>query len=111
MKTRILTSLFLLISFFALAQNTTLPKSVQKDIAVLQKADIGLSDIQLQRITLVLTQENDMIDKNKEAAKGNPEVLKERLKLLHENKIRNIKGAMTPLQVQKFDELKLADKL
>jgi hypothetical protein len=42
---------------------------------------------------------------------GNKAQQETRLKLHHDNKIRNIKGVMSAAQAEKFDALKLGDKL
>jgi hypothetical protein len=42
---------------------------------------------------------------------GNKSALEQRLAEVHEHMINNIKGAMNPQQVEKFDVLKLSDKL
>lgn len=84
---------------------------VKNELAVLQKADLNLSDVQVVRITTVLTASEQLYMENMKLLEGNKAVLQTRLKELKANKISNVRGAMTDQQVVKFDALKLEEKL
>ncbi|HNB82110.1 MAG TPA: hypothetical protein PLP14_08445 [Chitinophagaceae bacterium] len=109
--------IFLLLAFF-LSLNSTLlaqkdqelPAQVQKELNILKKADLNLSEIQLSRIAMVLKSYDDMTQKTLKTLDGNKSVIETRLKEIRQNKINNIKGAFTPQQVEKFDALKLESK-
>jgi hypothetical protein len=104
----IVSILILLVSFSASAQTgNQLSANVQKDLAILNNADLNLSSEQLNRLTLVLKAEDDMIAMNEKAAQGDKAVLELRMKEIKAHKLNNILGAMTPQQVQKFMALKL----
>ena len=112
---KIISSLFvvLLLSTSVFAQNTELKPSpkVQKDIEILKKTELGLTEIQVQRITYLLIGEESNFKRVEKAFEGNKSQLELYSKELFENKISNIKGAMSAPQAEKFDQLKLADKL
>ena len=112
MKQISITLIALLISvstLFAQTQNQP-SKQVLSEIQVLTKADLNLSDIQISRITSVLTAQEQLLARNAEALKGNKSVVDQRMKELKANKISNIKGALTPQQLEKFNALKLEEK-
>ncbi len=103
----------LFISTQTFAQNADLKPSpkVQKEIEILKKADLGLTDIQIHRITYVLIGEESNYKRVEKAFEGNKTQLEIYSKELFQNKISNIKGSMTPPQAEKFDQMKLEDKL
>lgn len=86
-------------------------EKVKGELAVLQKADLNLSDMQVYRITAVLMASDQLYKENVKLLEGNKAVLETRLKELKANKISNVRGAMTDQQVTKFDALKLEEKL
>jgi|688.fasta_scaffold1697672_1 hypothetical protein len=103
---------FLFLGNVVFAQATNTPSAtVKKQIEVLKNADLNLTDVQLGRITTVLMGEEQNSVKVLKAVEGNKSLLEMRLKEIKDHKISNIKGAMSPQQVEKFDALKLADKL
>lgn len=103
---------FLLLAFVANAQikGAEPSENVKKQISILKKADLGLTDIQISRITTVLMGEEANYLRTEKALEGNKAQLEMRMKDLHANKINNIKGAMNEAQAEKFEALKLADK-
>lgn len=114
MKKIVLTSAVLFTTLMTFAQGSQasdLPEAVKKQVAVLKSSDLKLSEVQLARITTVLVAENDKVEKSKKMLEANNQQLNERLKLLKEIMIQNVKGGMTPLQAEKFDAEKLGDKL
>lgn len=86
-------------------------ENVKKELAVLQKADLNLSETQVYRITAVLMAQEQLYKENVKLLEGNKAVLETRLKELKANKISNVRGAMTDQQAAKFDALKLEEKL
>ncbi|HMN32712.1 MAG TPA: hypothetical protein PKA54_05010 [Chitinophagaceae bacterium] len=114
MKKRLISFIAILfISTQSFAQNADLKPSlkVQKEIEVLKKADLGLTEIQLHRITYVLIGEESNYKRIEKAFEGNKTQLEIYSNELFQNKINNIKGTMTPPQAEKFDQMKLVDKL
>jgi len=110
MKKSIVILVLLLVTVVSFAQNNTMSQRVKKQIDLLKKADLNLSDIQLSRITTVLINEDANYQKIIISLEGNKSILEARKA---ENKIytiNNIKGAMTPQQIEKFDAIKLAEK-
>lgn len=106
-------SLFLVLSISVLsfAQQKELSNRVKKQIEILKNPSLGLNDVQLSRITLVLINEDQILEKNLKAVSGNKSQMELRTKELHNNLINNVKGGMTTLQAETFDKLKLGDKL
>jgi hypothetical protein len=84
-----------------------LSKRVQKELAILNNADLNLSSEQLHRLTLVLKAEDDILAMNEKAAQGDKAVLELRIKEIKAHKLNNVLGAMTPKQAEKFMALKL----
>ncbi len=111
MKNLLTTLAFLFIGNILLAQTVIPSAAVKKQIDILKSADLNLTDVQLGRITTVLIGEEQNSIKVLKAVEGNKSLLEMRLKEIKEHKVSNIKGAMSPQQVEKFDVLKLADKL
>lgn len=113
MKKVLFTLSLILTSYLMFAQTSNMPISpaVKNQVEVLKKSDLKLSDAQLSRITTVLIAENDKVEKSKQMLEANAPQLQKRLELLKNIMITNIKGGMTPLQIQKFDAAKLGDKL
>lgn len=111
MKKIIIVAIFVLSANMLMAQSKEPSKYVKHQIEVLTKADLGLNEVQLGRITYILIGEEANLERNKKALEGNKSALEQRLAEVHEHLINNIKGAMNPQQVEKFDVLKLADKL
>lgn len=108
----LITILFLVFACnLANAQKDKISENVKKQIELLKKADLNLSDIQLTRITHVLVSDEQIIMKNKKSFESNKPLLESKLAEIKLYRINNIKGAMTPQQAEKFDALKLADKL
>lgn len=97
--------------FNAQAQQNELPANVKKQIDVLKKADLNLTDVQLSRITTVLVGKDLGYQKMLKALEGNKSLLQTRTAEYKADLQSNIKGAMTPQQAEKFDALKLGDKL
>ena len=94
------------------AQTTPQPSaSVKKDVEVLNASGLNLTDRQVSRITIVLMGQEDIATRNIKALEGNKSVLQTRLSEIKVHKINNIKGALTEQQVEKFNSLKLEDKL
>lgn len=102
---------FISLTSLAFAQNQAPSEKVKTQIAILKNANLNLSEVQLSRITTVLIGEEQNAARAIKAVEGNKALLEKRMQALKDNQINNIKGAMTPQQVQKFEELKLADKL
>lgn len=102
---------FITLSNLSIAQVQEPSSKVKAQIAVLKHAELNLSDVQLSRITTVLIGEEQNAERSIKSIEGNKSLLEKRLQALKENQINNIKGAMTPQQVKKFEDLKLADKL
>jgi len=111
MKKSIVTIVLILISIVSFSQNKTMSQHVKKQIEVLKKADLNLTDLQLSRITIVLINEDANLQKNIKSLEGNKSILETRIAEIKINTINNIKGAMTPQQIEKFDAFKLAEKL
>jgi hypothetical protein len=103
---------FLMFSLVAGAQikGSEPSENVKKQVTILKKADLGLTDIQISRITTVLMGEEANQLRAEKALEGNKAQLELRMKDMHVNKINNIKGAMSEAQAEKFDALKIADK-
>ena len=110
MKKSIVTIVLILISIVSFSQNKTMSQRVKKQIEILKKADLNLTDIQLSRITIVLTNEDSNYQKIIKAFEGNKSVLEAKTAEIKLYTINNIKGAMTPQQIEKFDAIKLAEK-
>ena len=109
-KILLITSIFLC-SIHMIAQTSNqVSVQVAKEIEILKKSDLNLSDIQLSRITTVLIGEEQILKRNNHALEGNKSASSQRALELKNSKIRNIKGAMTEQQAEKFDALKLAEK-
>lgn len=106
-----LSILFSSLFMFSQGSQQVVPETVKNQVAILKASDLKLTDVQLSRITTVLIAENDKLERSKKAVGINNQQLQERMKLHKEVMIKNIKGAMTPLQVEKFDIGKLGDKL
>lgn len=103
----------MLISTLGFSQAQTevkMSERVTKEIAVLQKADLNLSDIQLSRITMVLNSLDANYDKTMKTFEGNKSVQKLRLDEIQAQKLNNIKGVLTPAQLEKFNALQLEKK-
>ncbi len=112
MRKMIVFALVILCSLQMKAQQGNQPSSqVKKEIEVLKNADLNLSDLQISRITQVLIGEEQILNKNLHVMEGNKSLISQRTKELKTNKVINIKGALTEQQSQKFDALKLGDKL
>jgi hypothetical protein len=103
---------FCCIAFVASAQvNGALPsEKVKKEIAILKNADLGLTDVQISRLTVVLMGEESNYLRMEKALEGNKAQMELRMKDLHVNKISNIKGTMNEAQAEKFDSKKLSEK-
>lgn len=102
---------FILIAFSTSAQVSSVPSAeVKNQVEILKNADLGLTDVQLSRVTSVLMGEENNMIRTKKALEGNKSQLDIRMKEFKANKINNIKGTMSPQQAEKFDALKLADK-
>lgn len=101
-------------TFFAVtvfAQDTkTISPEIQTQIEILKKSTLQLTDIQISRITTVLVGEELNYQRVLKTLNGNKAQIDSHLKELKEHKIQNIKGAMTPLQKEIFDSLKLESK-
>ena len=110
MKKSIVTIVLILISFVSFSQNKTMSQRVKKQIEVLKKADLNLTDIQLSRITIVLINDDENYQKMIKSFDGNKSLIEARIAELKIYTINNIKGAMTPQQIEKFDAIKLAEK-
>lgn len=107
--------LFLLIATtqFSKAQTQNAPavtEQVKKELAILQKADLNLTDRQISRITAVLMSQEQIEARNLKALEGNKSAIEQRLKDIKANKINNLKGALTEQQIEKFNALKLEEK-
>jgi hypothetical protein len=102
---------FISLATLANAQENVPSAKVKSQIAVLKHPELDLTDVQLSRITLVLMGEEQNAARAIKSVEGNKSLLEKRLQALKESQINNVKGAMTPQQVKKFEELKLADKL
>lgn len=103
----------MLVSTLSFSQTNTevkMPERVTKEIAVLQKADLNLSDMQLSRITMVLNSLDANYIKIEKTLEGNKSVQKLRLDEIQAQKVNNIKGVLTPSQLEKFNALKLESK-
>lgn len=94
------------------AQSGQTPSAkVKQQLEVLRKADLNLSEVQLGRIQAVLIGEEANAARMLKALEGNKSLQEKRLQEMKQNQINNVKGAMSPQQADKFDALKLADKL
>lgn len=104
---------FVCVAFLSHAQQMgAVPsENVKKQVSILKNADLGLTEIQISRITTVLMGEESNQLRVEKALEGNKAQLELRMKDLRANKISNIKGTMNEAQAEKFDLLKLADKL
>jgi hypothetical protein len=106
MKKIIFLSFLLCASVFISQAQTQQPSAkVKQEVELIRKADLGLTDVQISRLTTVLMGEEKNLEMSNKAQQET------RLKLHHDNKIRNIKGVMSAAQAEKFDALKLGDKL
>jgi hypothetical protein len=92
------------------AQNNTPSETIKKEISILKSSDLNLSEVQLSRITTVLMGIEQNSLRTLKAAEGNKSLLEIRMKEVKEQKLNNVKGAMSAQQAQRFDALKLADK-
>ena len=108
---------FLLIALFFVVNTTQaqvdkkqLSANVVREIALLKKADLNLTEVQLSRITLLLNSFDEMSDKTMKTLEGNKAAQKSRLDEIKKSKINNVRGAMTPQQVEKFDALQLENQ-
>lgn len=100
----------MLVSTLGYSQTNTevkMSERVTKEIAVLQKADLNLSDMQLSRITIVLNSLDENYTKTMKTFEGNKSVQSQRLAEIQVQKVNNIKGVLTPSQLEKFNALKL----
>lgn len=97
------------VSVFAQSSNVVSPE-IKAQIEILKKSTLQLTDIQISRITTVLVGEEQNYQRVLKSLNGNKSQLEIHLKELKEHKIQNIKGAMTPLQKEIFDNLKLESK-
>jgi hypothetical protein len=111
MKKSIVILVLILISVVSFSQQNAISKNVKKQIEILKKADLNLTELQLSRIAVVLSNEDAILQKNIKSFEGNKSILETRIAEIKANRINNIKGAMTPQQVEKFDAIKLAEKL
>jgi hypothetical protein len=111
MKKNIIIIILILISFVSFSQNNAITKRVKKQIEIIKKADLNLTELQLSRITMVLSNEDANLQKNINSFEGNKIALEVRIAEMNTNSMNNIKGAMTPQQIEKFDAIKLAEKL
>ncbi len=111
MKNILLILGFLACVFTVQAQQNELSNNVKKQLEVLKKADLNLSDVQLSRITTVLVGKDASFQKMLKALEGNKSLLQTRTAEYKADIQSNIKGAMSPQQAEKFDALKLGDKL
>ena len=95
------------------AQGTETPisENVKKQVEVLKSADLNLTPVQLNRATIVLVAEENKMERTKKMVEAGSPAYVERMKIMKEIMVKNIKGVMTPLQIEKFDAAKLADKL
>lgn len=113
MKYKLIISLFfILFSTISFAQNADNKPSeqVKSEMNILKNADLGLSDIQITRITYVLMGEESNMKRIEKTLEGNKTQLEKYQNEHRANKINNIKGAMSPQQAEKFDALKLESK-
>jgi len=111
MKTITYLLLFLFAGLAGMAQNKDqVSDAVLKEVEILKKADLNMSPVQLQRVTSVLVGQEQIKERNLKVLQGNKSVQEQKLKELKENKIMNIKGTLTPQQVEKFNALHLEDK-
>jgi hypothetical protein len=109
---KIILSLSLIACLFTVkAQQNELSVTVKKQIEVLKKADLNLSNEQLSRITTVLISKDLGYQKMLKALEGNKSLIQTRTAEYKADIFSNIKGAMSPQQAEKFDALKLSDKL
>lgn len=97
--------------FISQAQTQQPSAKVKQEVELIRKADLGLTDVQISRLTTVLMGEEKNLEMSMKALEGNKAQQETRFKLHHDNKIRNIKGVMSAAQAEKFDALKLGDKL
>lgn len=113
MKKIFLSLTFVLISTFIFAQgkNQTPSAHVKQQIEVLKNGGLNLSDVQIGRITYVLMAEEQTMERTQKTFAGNKSLLNERTKEAREHMFNNLKGALTPQQVEQFDAKKLGDKL
>ena len=111
MKKNIIIIILILISFVSFSQNNAITKRVKKQIEIIKKADLNLTELQLSRITMVLSNEDANLQKNIKSFEGNKSALEARIAEINTNSMNNIKGTMTPQQIEKFDAIKLAEKL
>lgn len=107
----IISMLFMSFAMQAQYNNHAPSENVKKDIEILKKADLGLTDMQITRLTTVLTGIESNETKLTKSLEGNKSQLELHMKDFHANKINNIKGTMDKAQAEKFDALKLSDKL
>jgi len=84
--------------------------NVAKEIEILKNSDLKLNEIQLNRITTVLIGEEQKLTRIQTMFAGNKTQLEQSLTEYKKHKMLNIKGAMTDLQKEKFDESKMEQK-
>lgn len=111
MKKSTVIVILILISLVSFSQNNAISKNVKKQIEILNKADLNLTELQLSRITMILSNEDAILQKNIKSFEGNKSILEATIVEIKTNRINNIKGTMTPQQIEKFDAIKLAEKL
>ena len=111
MKKSIVILVLLLVTVVSFAQNATMSQRVKKQVDLLKKADLNLSDVQLSRITIVLINDDENYQKMIKSFDGNKSLIEARIAELKIYTINNIKGAMTPQQIEKFDAIKLAETI
>ena len=85
-------------------------EKVAKEIEILKNSDLKLNENQLYRITTVLVGEEQKLTRIQAMLAGNKIQLEQNLIEYKKHKILNIKGAMTDLQKEKFDEAKMEQK-
>ncbi len=100
--------LLLTVIFFSLT--SVFAQNSKNDIDLLKK-ELNISDVQVARISLVIDEHNKIVAKTETAFEGNKSVLQSRLQKLHDLKVMNVKGALTPAQQELFDQKKLGEKL
>lgn len=111
MKKIIIIAAILFSANFIMAQTSTAPsKQVLKELEILKNSELYLTDVQIGRITTVLSGEEYNTTRVLKSVEGNKSLTELKLKEIKEHKLNNIKGAMTPQQVEKFNKLNLEDK-
>jgi hypothetical protein len=104
-------SLILFSSVVTYAQGNAKPsKEVMQKVEILKAANLQLSEVQLGRITTVLMGEESNEMRIRKALEGNKSQLELRLIEHKQHVINNLKGAMTPYQVELFEKQQLENK-